>query len=187
MSLGTWFRDYVYIPLGGSRKGAGKTCRNLLIVFLLTGLWHGANWTFLAWGMFHGIFLVLERGAFGRLLERFPGWLKRLYTLAVVLIGWVFFRCSTITEAFAYLKAMFAFDFGHYNVYQILECFDREFLLMAVISLIGCLPLAPAWNARFRQKQAVGLITDLGLFAVFACAVLYMVGADFNPFIYFRF
>lgn len=187
ISLSSWFRDYVYIPLGGSRRGTGKTYRNLLIIFLLTGFWHGANWTFLAWGIFHGIFLVLERGTFGNFLERLPRWLKRVYTLVVVLIGWVFFRCNTITEALVYLKAMFAFDFGHFNVYQILECLDLEFVLMAAASLIGCLPFAPAWKARFGENQAVGLATDLGLFFLFACGVFYMVGADFNPFIYFRF
>lgn len=187
ISLSSWFRDYVYIPLGGSRKGTGKTYRNLLIVFMLTGFWHGASWTFVIWGLYHGFFLILERGRFGAWLERIPGCLRRVYTLVVVLVGWVFFRCETMAEAFTYLKAMFSFQFSHYNVLEILECLDREFLFLFVLSVVGSMPLLPKLKAKAGDHQAIGLLADMGLVVMFVCAVFYMVGADFNPFIYFRF
>lgn len=187
ISLSSWFRDYVYIPLGGSRNGTGKTYRNLLIVFLLTGFWHGADWTFVIWGVYHGLFLVLERGRLGKFLDRLPGLIQRIYTWVVVLVGWVFFRCDTFGEAVAYIKAMFAFDFGHYNILGILQGLDREFLILLVISLIASMPVIPRLKAKYAENQGVGLAADLGLLALFACGVCYMVGADFNPFIYFRF
>lgn len=187
ISLSSWFRDYVYIPLGGSRAGAKTTYRNLLIVFLLTGFWHGADWTFVIWGLYHGVFLILERGRFGKILEKFPVMLQRLYTWIVVLTGWVFFRCDTLKDAVTYIKTMFGFDFGHYNALAILEKLDREFFILFVISLIGSWPVIPKLRERFQGNQAVGLLADLGLLVMFASAVCYMVGADFNPFIYFRF
>lgn len=187
ISLSSWFRDYVYIPLGGSRAGTGKTYRNLLVVFLLTGFWHGADWTFIIWGLYHGFFLVLERGRFGRMIENMPKAFQRIYTLLVVLIGWVFFRCDTLTEAVIYIKAMFAFDFTYFNMLDILEGLDREFITLFLISLIGSLPVIPKLKEKFGGHQAVALAADMGLIFLFAWSVCYMVGADFNPFIYFRF
>lgn len=187
ISLSSWFRDYVYIPLGGNRHGIRATYRNLMIVFILTGFWHGANWTFILWGLFHGIFLILERGKFGQILEKLPSPVKRIYTLVVVLVGWVFFRCDTIGEAFTYLKSMFSLNLSHMHRLEVVECFDREFIFLFILSLIGSLPIVPALNKRFGNSQAAGFLSDIILTAIFAFAVCYMVGADFNPFIYFRF
>lgn len=187
ISLSTWFRDYVYIPLGGSRRGVKKTYRNLMIVFLLTGFWHGASWTFVVWGIFHGIFLILERGRFGKWLERLPGFLRRIYTLAVVLIGWVFFRCDTIRDAFSYIRSMFSMNWSNLYQLEILDCLDREFWFLFLISLIGSLPVVPRWKKLARNNAAVGILSDILLLLLFAYGVCYMVSADFNPFIYFRF
>lgn len=187
ISLSSWFRDYVYIPLGGNRHGKHATYRNLMIVFILTGFWHGANWTFIIWGLFHGIFLILERGKFGEWLEKIPVILKRIYTLVVVLIGWVFFRCDSIMDAFAYIKVMFALNFSDLHRLTVTECLDREFWFLFIVSLIGSLPLIPALKKRFGENPALCCIADIALLGVFAFAVCYMVGADFNPFIYFRF
>ena len=106
ISLSSWFRDYVYIPLGGNRGGQLKTLRNLLIVFLLTGLWHGAAWTFVLWGLYHGAFLLLERLALGRWLAGAPQAVSRAYTLLAVMVGWVLFRAESLPEAGTYLQAM---------------------------------------------------------------------------------
>ncbi len=221
ISLSSWFRDYVYIPLGGSRCGTAKTYRNLLIIFLLTGFWHGANWTFVVWGLFHGVFLVLERGTFGKLLDRMPAVVEHVYTLVVVLVGWVFFRSDSMGKALIYIKTMFSFNFDPMYQYLITENLDKEFVVMFAASLVGSLPLAQIWkSAKLRllaqQKAAVsgngtravseagvperqlqmaeagenqlfGLVLDMALLLIFVCAVLYMVGANFNPFIYFRF
>src|SRR5262245_29528369 len=106
ISLSTWFRDYLYIPLGGNRKGSLRTGANLLLVFILCGIWHGASWTFLVWGLFHGLFLSLERVGLGRLLERVPAAFRHAYTILAVLVGWVFFRAESLTHAAEYLGAM---------------------------------------------------------------------------------
>ncbi len=107
ISLTTWFRDYLYIPLGGNRGPRWRTVLNLLLVFLLCGLWHGARWTFVAWGLYHGFFLVLERTPFGRFLGRVPAFFQHLYTLAVVMLGWVLFRADSWTQALAFLRNLF--------------------------------------------------------------------------------
>ncbi len=187
ISLSTWFRDYVYIPLGGSRKGTGKTYRNLLIVFLLTGFWHGADWTFIVWGLFHGLFLVLERGKMGTVLERLPKAVRHIYTGIVVLVGWVFFRCETLGDALVYIKTMFTLDFRNYGAVEILQAIDREFLTLFLLAVIGSVPLIPWLKEKTAGKRAVGAAADAGLLVMFAFGVFYMVGADFNPFIYFRF
>ena len=106
MSLSSWFRDYVYIPLGGNRGGQTQTVRNLLIVFFLTGLWHGAAWRFIVWGLYHGAFLMLERFGLGRVLVRLPRPVRHLYAVLVVMVGWVFFRADTLPQALRYLGEM---------------------------------------------------------------------------------
>lgn len=102
ISLSTWFRDYLYVPLGGNRCGRAKTYRNLMIVFLLCGLWHGAEWTFVAWGVYHGVFLIVERIGLLRLVERLPPPLRHLYALAVVIFGWALFRAETVGQAWSF-------------------------------------------------------------------------------------
>jgi alginate O-acetyltransferase complex protein AlgI len=106
ISLSSWFRDYLYVPLGGNRCSAARNYANLLVVFLLCGLWHGAAWTFVVWGLYHGLFLVLERTRFGSWLESFPRPLRHAYALAVVMVGWVIFRADTWPQAVAYLRAL---------------------------------------------------------------------------------
>src|SRR6476620_258205 len=106
ISLSTWFRDYLYIPLGGNRVSPWRNYLNLVIVFFLCGLWHGASWTFVIWGLYHGVFLIIERPVVSRWFERQPRFLSHVYTLFVVMIGWVFFRSETIADAIAYLRAL---------------------------------------------------------------------------------
>lgn len=187
ISLSSWFRDYIYIPLGGNRHGTAATYRNLMIVFILTGFWHGASWTFIFWGLFHGFFLILERGIFGKLQNRLPGILRRIYTLAVVLIGWVFFRCDTFGEAQSYIRAMFAFDFTQMQRLNVAQCLDREFWTLFILSLLGSLPLIPWLKKKTANHPSIACAAEFGLLGLFAYGVCYMVGADFNPFIYFRF
>jgi len=107
ISLSTWFRDYLYIPLGGNRVGKHRVYFNLFIVFLLTGFWHGASWNFIVWGLFHGLFLIIERVGFGKFLEKLWSPIRHFYTLFVVLISWVFFRADDLPYALSYLKTMF--------------------------------------------------------------------------------
>ncbi|MBK9616900.1 MAG: MBOAT family protein [Uliginosibacterium sp.] len=110
MSLSRWFRDYLYIPMGGNRLGNLITYRNLFVVFILCGLWHGAAWTFLIWGVYHGVFLVLERMGLSALLEKLPRLLRHAYTLIVVIVGWVFFRSESLPQSLTLLGKMFLLD-----------------------------------------------------------------------------
>ena len=141
MSLSSWFRDYVYIPLGGNRYGQIATVRNLLIVFFLTGFWHGAAWKFVVWGMFHGAFLMIERFGFGGLVARSPRPLRHLYTVAVVMAGWVFFRADDLPHALAYLKAM-AGPFRAPDVYLTVNA-NAQVLAALVLGTLFSAPLAP--------------------------------------------
>ena len=186
ISLSSWFRDYVYIPLGGSRKGTFKTYRNLLIVFFLTGLWHGASWNFIVWGMFYGIFLIAERIGLDDLLHRLPPVVSRIYTLMVVVIGWVFFRADNLTKAWIYLKSMFGMNFGDYQVLSIWRLVDFEHIFFFVLAVLASTPLFK--TAGNRIEKYCGIVPKQIVWSIlFFCAVCFMMGSAFNPFIYFKF
>ena len=204
ISLSTWFRDYVYIPLGGSRRGTIRTYVNLIIVFLLTGFWHGAAWSFVLWGAYHGLFLILERLGLARILKKIPAPIRHIYTLLAVMTGWVFFRAESIGDAVLYLKCMFVQRiFGLYHI-EIAELLSNEFMTMLILSLIISVPVVrvvfgkidgmdqAAANAGTASSgnisgSILSVLADLVVLGLFALAVLYMLGASFNPFIYFRF
>ncbi|MCF0120559.1 MAG: MBOAT family protein [Duodenibacillus sp.] len=183
ISLSTWFRDYLFIPLGGSRCSKLLNYRNLLIVFILCGLWHGAQFTFLVWGLFHGALLVLEKTRIGKLLDQLPSWARRCYCMLMVIIGWVFFRAETLTQSLEYLKSMFYFNAA--SSYFSTGCLINFLALGAglMISLFG--------KEYFIYKNkncehmpdsvfAINLILFVG-----SLAILYTNNR--NPFIYFNF
>ena len=197
ISLSTWFRDYLYIPLGGNRHGPVRTGANLLLVFLLCGLWHGASWTFLIWGVYHGIFLVLERvPAVRRLLDRLPAPLQHAYVLLVVLVGWVFFRADTFAHALAYLEAMVDFSRPPLFNSQLFLALNNEFSLTLAAAVIGSAPvfmLLQRWRAgrpivpapAMRWLAATAQVGSLGFVLVYSIAAV--LGGAHNPFLYFRF
>ena len=197
ISLSTWFRDYLYIPLGGNRHGAARTGANLLLVFLLCGLWHGASWTFLIWGVYHGIFLVLERvPAVRRLLDRLPAPVQHAYVLLVVLVGWVFFRADTFAHALAYLQAMVDFSREPLFNSQLFLALNNEFSLTLGAAVIGSAPLFALlrrWRAgrpivpapAMRRLAATARVGSLGFVLVYSIAAV--LGGAHNPFLYFRF
>ena len=135
ISLSTWFRDYVYIPLGGSRTGKFKTYRNLFIVFFLTGLWHGATWTFILWGLFHGIFLILENIGLQKALDKIPKLFQWMYAMLVVIIGWVLFRIENLSEAIHYIKKLFGVGINTIN-HGVLSHINLEILWMASFAIL---------------------------------------------------
>ena len=197
ISLSTWFRDYLYIPLGGNRHGPVRTGANLLLVFLLCGLWHGASWTFLIWGVYHGIFLVLERvPAVRRLLDRLPAPVQHAYVLLVVLVGWVFFRADTFAHALAYLQAMVDFSREPLFNSQLFLALNNEFSLTLAAAVIGSAPvfaLLQRWRAgrpivpapAMRWLAATAQVGSLGFVLVYSIAAV--LGGAHNPFLYFRF
>lgn len=140
ISLSTWFKEYLYIPLGGNRKGKLMTCRNTIIVFILCGFWHGANWTFILWGLYYGLILSLERIWFKKVLDKLFVPLRHIYTILIVMIGWVLFRSTTLSYALSYLSTMFGFNNSDTLVY-LKDIFNIEILVVLVISLLISNPL----------------------------------------------
>ena len=198
ISLSNWFRDYLYIPLGGNRKGSFRTGCNLVLVFFLCGFWHGASWNFIIWGLIYGFFLVLERGRLGAWLDRSPVLVQRFYTLLVVLNAWVFFRAETLDQALRYLGAMYGFRAAP-SIYPLVAInLDPGFWTILVLALLLSAPVYPTLEGYLRGKreqswaqQGLALAAPLvklclvGLLLVFASMNL-ATGA-YNPFIYFRF
>jgi alginate O-acetyltransferase complex protein AlgI len=201
MSLSSWFRDYVYIPMGGNRHGTARTLRNLLVLFLLTGLWHGAAWTFVIWGLFHGAFLVLERLWLGQRLTRTPLLLSRVYTLLVILVGWVFFRADHLAHATIYFRAMLGWGEAR-DPLPITAWLTPEVATMIAVGIVFSFPVVP-WifdrigHIRLEHPRSA-LPPHLDTVAVhalpvallalgFALSLALMVTSTLNPFLYFRF
>lgn len=181
MTLGGWFREYVYIPLGGNRKGKIRTFVNLLIVWFLTGLWHGADWNFIFWGLFFGVLLILERSFLGKWLDKLPGAVSHVYLLLMVLISWVFFEITDIREAFSYVGVMFgigAEGLADTRTFYFL----RENLLFFLTAGLFSTPLMAGIKKRLPEAARYVFYT-----AVLVLSAAYLVDASFNPFLYFRF
>lgn len=190
ISLSTWFRDYLYIPLGGNRGSAWRTSLNLLLVFFLTGLWHGASFNFIVWGLFHGVFLMLERGRWGEFLVRHRA-ISHVYTLLVVVVAWVFFRAENLPYALGYLKAMFLPELAPSGTALSLFLMDWEKWLLLILGLffstfLFTKKLLPVVKNNLNQPVFYSL-RSLGLLAIFGLSVLYLTSGTYNPFIYFRF
>ena len=198
ISLSMWFRDYLYIPLGGNRAGPLVTYRNLLIVFFLCGLWHGASWTFVVWGLWHGAFLVFERLGIARMLDRSVPAVRHVYTLLVVMIGWVFFRADTLGHAWVFLKAMAGAGHPSHLAPHVLQFLTPETITALIIGMVAATPLLgrlvrsglDAGRNAARGRMLVGTGEALylaGLLGMFALAVMSLAAGTYNPFIYFRF
>jgi len=184
ISLGNWFRDYMYIPLGGNRVGKGRLIFNLLIVWAATGIWHGASWNFLFWGLFYFVFLVLEKFWLKKLLDKAPRWIGHVYGLILVLVGWTIFAVEDMTQLGGYLKAMFGFGAGLLDTAFLYNL--RNYLPLLIIAVIASTPLAKnIWNKlNVKVKQvALPILIALGL----VLATAYLVDGTYNPFLYFRF
>ncbi|MBC8609546.1 MBOAT family O-acyltransferase [Massiliimalia timonensis] len=184
ISLGSWFREYVYIPLGGNRVSVPKHIRNILIVWALTGLWHGASWNFVLWGLYYGLLLLVEKYFLTPLLQRCPSWVKHLYTMLFVIIGWVLFSNTSITDAFGYLGNLFGVTNGGIIDPTGLYLLKTNLILM-VLAVLVCTPWAYNQFKRLIQKFPAGaIVINLILWLV---SVAYLVYETYNPFLYFRF
>lgn len=192
ISLSRWFRDYLYIPLGGNRVSHRRVYFNLLVVFFLCGLWHGASWNFVIWGLIHGAFLAGERTFLGRWVSYLWRPAQHLYVLFVVVCSWVFFRAETLPYALAYLKAMFGLGAGEGVLHPLAMYVDPLTVVIAVCGIVGSAPvwpavrrhlsaLAPGWRAAADTAMIAAL-----LLVIFG-ASLHLAAGTHNPFIYFRF
>ena len=185
ISLSTWFRDYVYIPLGGNRCSKGRWMFNLLAVWVLTGIWHGAAWNFMLWGLYFGVLLLLEKLVLGRLLEHLPQVVRWVYAFVLVVLGWVLFRAESLGQVVWYVQAMFTPVQGLNRL--TLYCL-HEYSVELLAACIGCIPFA-TW-LRQKEQQKGGILTlgaNVWALAVFGLSVVWLISSSFNPFIYFRF
>jgi alginate O-acetyltransferase complex protein AlgI len=190
ISLSSWFRDYLYIPLGGNRKGIHRTYLNLIIVFAVTGLWHGASWTFVIWGLYHGFFLIIERMGFGKILLK-SRILGTIYSLIVVVIGWVFFRADSIHFALAFIKRMVLF-FNYGESGAILgTILSVKTVIILVIGIIAAGPFQKLFEIKglktISAKWKNSSIEAIYLFIILLYCILLLANDTYNPFIYFRF
>lgn len=187
MTLGSWFRSYVYIPLGGNRNGTVKTIRNLLIVWALTGLWHGASWNFILWGLYFGILIIIERLGWGKILEKLPPAISTLYTFLLVVFGWVLFDVNTLPQAFAYFKAMF----GGAGVFA--DSTARYTLISNFTVFAVCIFASTDLYSKISEKlksnktKLAEYIAPALQIAMLLMCTAYLVDATYNPFLYFRF
>ncbi len=182
ISLSSWFKDYVYIPLGGSRCSTTRNIINLLIVWSLTGLWHGASYNFILWGLYYGIILTLEKYFLNKILQKLPI-LHRILTLLVIIIGWVIFNTANITHALNYLSTMFIPN-GELNL-SILNNLNILYLWpYMILALIGCTPII---KNLLNKLNSTGFVYDLYLFVLFGLCMMFLINSSYNPFIYFRF
>lgn len=192
ITLGAFMRDYLYIPLGGSRSTPLRNYINLVLVFLLSGLWHGSSWNFIIWGAWHGIFLVIERAFLLKWLNKAPSIIGLFYSYLIVLIGWVFFRTENLTNAFGYLKHLFNFQKNSLTIYNIE--YDSSFYFFLVVgllfSIITIFPLGKRlenffFYSDFNNREH--LLVSFLSFLLLIISISYICSSGFNPFIYFRF
>jgi alginate O-acetyltransferase complex protein AlgI len=195
ISLSTWFRDYLYIPLGGNRHGNKRTNVNLLIVFLLCGLWHGASWNFILWGLMYGFFLVAERGKWGRIVTGMHPIGQHCYALLVVINGWVFFRHEQLAEAGSYFSVMYGFSGAERMHPRInIDC-NALFICSLVAGILLSLPLYPQlrtyWRVRAKENYLAVVSVQVAKLVLTSTILLFAAGSisvgAYNPFIYFRF
>ncbi len=208
ISLSSWFKDYLYIPLGGNRKGRARACVNKIIVFFLTGLWHGAGFTFILWGLWHGLFLLLEE--YLPRLRRLPRALGSIYTLLVVCIGFVMFRADSVSQGFRLIKSMLTdFSFSSSSTSLLVSQLTPFFIVMLVIGIIGCAPIRPladkirtlayssgskadtsdeaAPTEGVKARSAIRVLLCFASLLVLSWCILRLSANTYNPFIYSRF
>ena len=187
ISLSTWFRDYVYIPLGGNRVSKAKWLRNILIVWMLTGFWHGASWNFVVWGLYYGILLIIEKLFLGKALEKLPKIIRHIYTLLIVIIGWVIFRMEDFSQITLVLSKMFTFQTSDlWN--QIVYNFDVFSAIPYIfIAIIASIPLIKHISEKYENKTSYHLVRNIATLGILILSICLLLSSTYNPFIYFRF
>ena len=190
MSLSSWFRDYVYIPLGGNRKGTIILVRNIFIVWALTGIWHGANWTFVIWGLMFGIMLIIEKLFLTKHLEKMPSILKRIYVLFTVMISFIIFDANSIGEAWNNIIGLFGAN-GESLINASTVYYLKSYLVVLVIAIIGSTPLLKNIIEKLKTKtnanKIINLLEPIAMASILIIVTAYLLDNSYNPFLYFRF
>lgn len=184
ITLGDWFKSYVYFPLGGSRGSTAATIRNTLIVWLLTGLWHGASWNFILWGLYYGVLIILEKFVFRRLLERTPSALRHILTMLAVVFGWVIFEITSPASELEFVKAMLGFGGSFANSFTLNALHNYAVTFIAAIAISTGIPLKMCKKLPEKRADTLSLVGEAaGMTACIAC----LVDSGYNPFLYFNF
>ncbi len=190
ISLGTWFKDYVYIPLGGNRVGKLKLIRNILVVWMLTGLWHGANWTFITWGILFGVLLIIEKTFLLKLLDKLPKILQHIYVLFIVMISFIIFNANDITQALTDITGLFGMN-GEEFINKFTIYYLKSYFVILVIAIIGATPCFKNIIKILKQNNKLEKLINLcePMFAIMLLLFVtsYLVDNSYNPFLYFRF
>ena len=190
MSLSSWFRDYVYIPLGGNRKETIILVRNIFIVWALTGIWHGANWTFVIWGLMYGIMLIIEKLLLTKHLEKMPSILQRIYVLFTVMISFIIFNANSIGEAWNNIIGLFGAN-GESLINASTVYYLKSYLVVLVIAIIGSTPLLKNIIEKLKTKtnanKIINLLEPIAMASILTIVTAYLVDNSYNPFLYFRF
>ena len=191
ISLSTWFRDYVYIPLGGNRVGVWKHIRNILVVWMLTGIWHGASWNFVLWGLYYGILLLIEKFVLGKYLKKLPGVFQHIYCMFFVMLGWNLFVFDDMSAGISFARALFGtYGAGFCSRETLYLLYNNAVLMVLLILGSTQLPaLAGNWIcAKLRGKETIlTIVKNVFYVGIFLLSVAWLVDASYNPFLYFRF
>lgn len=186
ISLSTWFRDYVYIPLGGNRKGIKRQILNMSIVWLLTGFWHGAAYNFILWGLYYLIFLSLEKFVLSKHLKKTPNILKHIYALLIILFGWVLFRVDNLNQFYSIISAMFSFDITKISLMES-RIYIETYYIYFILATIFSTNIYYVICDKFKDKLIFNIIKYIGLIILFIISIMFLAQSTYNPFIYFRF
>lgn len=190
ISLGTWFKDYVYIPLGGNRDGKYKQIRNILIVWLLTGIWHGANWTFLIWGLLFGIILIIEKIFLNKFMEKLPSFIKRIYVLFIVMILFIIFNAENMSVALTNIKGLFGMN-GEVFVNDYTLHYLKSYLPLLIIAFFGATPFIKTLIDKLRKNKyannIINILEPILIVMILVVVTSYLIDNSYNPFLYFRF
>lgn len=190
ISLGSFFRDYVYIPLGGNRRGRARTALNLAIVWALTGLWHGASWNFVIWGLYYGVLIILEKLVLADFREKLPGAAQHIAALLLIVVGWTVFYCTDMGCLGKHLGAMFGIGAAGLSD-PVTMAVIRKYTVLPLIAAIASLPILPrlkAWLGKHEKLAgAADIVSLVCLTALMLLSMIFIVGQSYNPFIYFRF
>ena len=190
ISLSTWFRDYVYIPLGGNRKGTKRLIINILIVWALTGIWHGASWNFVIWGVMFGVILIIEKLWLGKYIEKMPNVLKRVYVLFIVMLSFIIFNSNNMTEAYRKIVGLFGAN-GESFINNYTICYLKNYFVVLIIAIIGATPLLKNVIEKLKQKELfnkiINVLEPICIVIILIIVTAYLVDNSYNPFLYFRF
>lgn len=189
MTLSSWFRDYVYIPLGGNKKGVLKQIRNILVVWSLTGLWHGASWNFIVWGLYFGILLILEKFILKKYFSNVPKFIKGIYTLFLVMISFVIFQGDSLSSAFNIIKGLFGLN-GELFINNVTLYYLKGYVLFIVLGVISSTNYVKNLVIKIsngKGKKIINILEPIYLLILLIIVTMYLIDSSYNPFLYFRF